>query len=183
MTERGIDSAQQPTPSPDAPSCGYGGGVQSRRKYPKTRSAATSARYAKRRKNRLARVDNDLTDDQWQTLLEAWGCCAYCQGDGAALQRDCVQPVSRGGRYTLGNVVPACASCNASKHNSEVTSWLRRKKLDERAFLLRHATILQQLLPDPEPDGRQLAEPEASALDTPPVALHDDVPPHPEHHA
>lgn len=151
--------------------CGYGGGVQSRRKYPKTRSAATSARYAKRRKNRLARVDNDLTDDQWQTLLEAWGCCAYCQGDGAALQRDCVQPVSRGGRYTLGNVVPACASCNASKHNSEVTSWLRRKKLDERAFLLRHATILQQLLPAAEETAAGTATaPEPAAGDDHPAA-------------
>lgn len=112
------------------------------------KSAAENARSAKRRRTRLARVDNDLTDAEWAALLDAWGCCAYCQGDGAALQRDCVQPVSRGGRYTLGNVVPACASCNASKRSSEVTAWLRRKKLDERAFLLRHATILQQLIPE-----------------------------------
>ena len=54
-------------------------------------------------------------------------------------------PVSRGGRYTLENVVPACASCNASKHNSEVTGWLRRRRLDEAAFLLRHASILRDL--------------------------------------
>ena len=119
-----------------------------RRKYSSTtRSAAASARYAKRRRGRLAKVDNDLTDTQWAALLDAWQGCAYCQGDGAALQRDCIQPVSRGGRYTLANVVPACASCNASKHNDEVTGWLRRKKLDERAFLLRHATILQELIP------------------------------------
>jgi hypothetical protein len=52
-----------------------------------------------------------------------------------------VQPISRGGRYTLGNVVPACGSCNASKSNDEVTSWMRRKKLDERAFLLRHYEV------------------------------------------
>ena len=123
--------------------------MQPRRKFPTTRSAATSARYAKRRKNRLARVDNDLTDAEWLRLLDAWGGCAYCQGEGAALQRDCVQPVSRGGRYTLGNVVPACASCNASKHNTEVTGWLRRKKLDERALLLRLATLLQAHMPDP----------------------------------
>ena len=84
-------------------------------------SLATRARYAKRRQNRLARVDNDLTDEQWYDLMEAWGGCAYCGGEGAALQRDCIQPVSRGGRYTLQNVVPACASCNASKHNDEVT--------------------------------------------------------------
>ncbi|MDX2358871.1 HNH endonuclease signature motif containing protein [Dietzia sp. PP-33] len=108
-------------------------------------SAARRARYARRRKVRLARVDNDLTAPQWADLLDAWSGCAYCRADGPALQRDCVMPVSRGGRYTLENVVPACASCNASKHNSEVTGWLRRKKLDEGAFLLRHATILQSL--------------------------------------
>ncbi len=115
------------------------------RKFPSRRSSAQSARYAKRRRNRLAKVDNDLTDAQWHALMDAWGGCAYCQGQGAALQRDCVMPVSRGGRYTLGNVVPACASCNASKHNAEVTGWLRRKKLDERAFLERHAVILREL--------------------------------------
>lgn len=108
-------------------------------------SAAMSARYAKRRKSRLARVDNDLTEQQWVELQSAWGGCAYCGSSGVALQRDCVLPVSRGGRYTQENVVPGCASCNASKHNSEVTGWLRRKKLDERAFLLRHAELLHLL--------------------------------------
>jgi hypothetical protein len=36
---------------------------------------------------------------------------------------------------------PACGSCNASKCNEEVTCWLRRKRLDERVFLLRHLEI------------------------------------------
>lgn len=108
-------------------------------------SSATRARYARRRQRRLSRVDNDLTESQWLRILDAWGACAYCRAEAPALQRDCVQPVSRGGRYTLENVVPACASCNASKHNSEVTGWMRRKKLDEGAFLLRHATILRDL--------------------------------------
>jgi 5-methylcytosine-specific restriction endonuclease McrA len=52
-----------------------------------------------------------------------------------------VLPISRGGRYTIDNVVPACRSCNASKCNDEVTGWMRRKRLDERAFLLRHLEI------------------------------------------
>lgn len=54
-------------------------------------------------------------------------------------------PISRGGRYTVENVVPACGSCNASKRNDEVTSWLRRKRLDERAFLSRYGEILRDL--------------------------------------
>jgi hypothetical protein len=49
--------------------------------------------------------------------------------------------ISRGGRYTVDNVVPACAACNASKCNDEVTSWMRRKRLDERAFLERYVAI------------------------------------------
>ena len=117
-----------------------------RRKF-SAASPAARARYAKRRQGRLARVDNDLTASQWADLLDAWGGCAYCGAEGPALQRDCVMPISRGGRYTVENVVPACASCNASKHNSEVTGWLRRKKLDERAFLQRYATILPTLRP------------------------------------
>jgi len=120
--------------------------VPPRRKF-SAASPAARARYAKRRQGRLARVDNDLTASQWADLLDAWGGCAYCGAEGPALQRDCVMPISRGGRYTVENVVPACASCNASKHNSEVTGWLRRKKLDERAFLQRYATILPTLRP------------------------------------
>lgn len=120
-------------------------GVPPRRRSSSTMSAATRARYAKRRQRRLSRVDNDLTDQQWRRILDAWGGCAYCSATEPALQKDCVMPISRGGRYTVENVVPACASCNASKHNSEVTGWLRRKKLDEGAFLLRHATILRAL--------------------------------------
>src|SRR3954453_10408804 len=89
----------------------------------------------------MARVEHDLTDEQWCALMDAWGGCAYCGGDGAALQKDCMLPISRGGRYTLANVVPACRSCNASKCNLEVTTWLRRKKLDERAFLVRQAEV------------------------------------------
>ena len=98
-------------------------------------------RDARRRKRRLARVENDLTELEWDALRSAWGGCAYCGVTDRPLQRDCVLPISRGGRYTADNVVPACGSCNASKCNVEVVSWLHRKRLDERAFLLRNAEI------------------------------------------
>lgn len=104
-------------------------------------SRTRAATYARRRKRRMAKVTHDLTDEQWHALMEAWGGCAYCGGEGAALQKDCMLPISRGGRYTVLNVVPACGSCNASKCNTEVTTWLRRKRLDERAFLVRQAEI------------------------------------------
>lgn len=102
-------------------------------------------RAARKRKKRMARVTHDLTDAQWDALRTSWGGCAYCGSTAGSPQKDCVQAISRGGRYTLGNVVPACGSCNASKCNAEVTGWLRRKKLDERAFLVRHYEISTEL--------------------------------------
>ena len=108
-------------------------------------SRSRRARAARRRTSRLKKVVNDLAPGEWAALQDAWGGCAYCGATDRALQRDCVLPVSRGGRYTLENVVPACRSCNTSKCNDEVTGWLRRKKLDEGAFLLRRVEILASL--------------------------------------
>ncbi len=89
----------------------------------------------------MARVEHDLSSEQWGALTAAWGGCAYCGSEERSLQRDCVLALSRGGRYTLENIVPACGPCNASKSNSEVTGWLRRKRYDERTFLLRYAEV------------------------------------------
>ena len=99
------------------------------------------ARAGRRRKRRIDRVEPDHSVAQGAALKAAWGGCAYCGASSTPLQRDCVLALSRGGRYTLGNVVPVCRSCNTSKCNAEVTGWLRRKRLDERAFLLRHLEI------------------------------------------
>ena len=114
-------------------------------------SRTRRARAARKRKRRLDAVVNDLTDEQWATIQEAWNGCAYCGATGTALQRDCVMAISRGGRYTLDNVVPACASCNASKCNDEVTGWMRRKRLDERRFLERYVEIRAVLTADSAP--------------------------------
>ncbi|TQC47431.1 HNH endonuclease [Rhodococcus sp. WS4] len=122
------------------------------------------ARGARKRKRRMESVEHDLSSEQWAALVTAWGGCAYCGATDKPLQRDCVLALSRGGRYTLDNIAPACGSCNASKCNDEVTGWLRRKRLDERAFLLRHIEISAALAlrfraaPDAE-----LEAPEATA--------------------
>ncbi len=109
-------------------------------------SQSRRARAARRRARRVAAADNDLSVQEWQALLEAWGACAYCGTVAGPFQKDCVLPISRGGRYTIDNVVPACASCNTSKCNDEVTGWMRRKRLDERRFLERYVEIRATLL-------------------------------------
>ena len=103
------------------------------------------ARASRKRKRRMDSVEHDLSDAHWAAITAAWGGCAYCGATDRPLQRDCVLPLSRGGRYTLDNIAPACGSCNASKCNDEVTGWLRRKRLDERAFLVRHHEITASL--------------------------------------
>ncbi|ULE35784.1 HNH endonuclease [Mycobacterium sp. IDR2000157661] len=110
-------------------------------------SRTRRARAARRRKRRLDAVDNDLTAVEWETIKAAWNGCAYCGATDRPLQRDCVMAISRGGRYTVDNVVPACASCNTSKCNDEVTGWMRRKRLDERRFLERYVEIRAGLGP------------------------------------
>ena len=110
-------------------------------------------------------VEHDLSDEQWSALRAAWGGCAYCGATDRPLQRDCVLPLSRGGRYTLDNIAPACGPCNASKCNDEVTGWLRRKRYDERAFLERHVAI-RALLSQPEPSVSRSG---VTGADEPPV--------------
>ena len=107
----------------------------------------------------MDQAEYDLSDAQWGAIQEAWGGCAYCGAAGVAFQKDCVLALSRGGRYTLDNIVPACGKCNASKCNEEVTAWLRRKRMDEGAFLLRYFGIKKALaaqfaaVSDAEPTG------------------------------
>lgn len=70
---------------------------------------------AHRRRARVAGSDPDLTDEQWQDILYEFGhACAYCQSRGP-LEVEHMTPISRGGRHTKANIVPACRSCNARK--------------------------------------------------------------------
>jgi 5-methylcytosine-specific restriction endonuclease McrA len=112
----------------------------------------------------MKRVEHDLDAAQWSALVDAWGGCAYCGATDRPLQKDCVMALSRGGRYTLDNIVPACRSCNASKCNDEVTSWMRRKRLDEQRFLIRYTEISRALV-------AAFAEPAADDTDTDADAL------------
>jgi 5-methylcytosine-specific restriction endonuclease McrA len=121
-------------------------------------SRSRRARAARKRKRRVNAVVNDLTGEQWAALKQAWQGCAYCGATDSPLQRDCVMAISRGGRYTVDNVVPACAACNTSKCNDEVTGWMRRKRLDERKFLTRYIEIRSALVVQAPSDAHERAQ-------------------------
>jgi len=51
--------------------------------------------------------------------------CAYC---GAPWQHlDHVVPLERGGTHAIGNLLPACASCNTSKNRHLLAEWRRAR--------------------------------------------------------
>jgi len=53
--------------------------------------------------------------------------CFYC-GSNESIQLDHVVPLSRGGNHSIGNLVPACASCNNQKNKWFITEWRTLKK-------------------------------------------------------
>lgn len=68
-----------------------------------------------RRESRKRAVRATLTLDQWQAILVAYNHhCAYC-GKTGKLTQDHIHPVSKGGEYTIHNIVPACLLCNSKK--------------------------------------------------------------------
>jgi 5-methylcytosine-specific restriction endonuclease McrA len=96
---------------------------------------AASRKYAKdnpewnRRKQheRRAKLKNcevlKITDRDWNRMLERFRhCCYYC-GSRTKLTIDHVIPVDRNGRHSIGNIIPACKSCNSSKSDKTIMEW------------------------------------------------------------
>ena len=53
--------------------------------------------------------------------------CNYC-GAKQNITADHVVPIARGGRHSIGNLVPCCKSCNSRKQHSYIMEW-RKKNL------------------------------------------------------
>ena len=87
------------------------------RKYYQTDRGKLLHRLQESKRRALeANAENDFTWEQWGYLLEAWnGQCAYC-GSEENITIDHVVPISAKGGHTMGNVVPACLSCNSAKN-------------------------------------------------------------------
>jgi 5-methylcytosine-specific restriction endonuclease McrA len=72
-------------------------------------------------------VPHTLTFDKYTEICAAFAKrCAYCGRDGR-MEMDHVIPMSAGGGTTPDNVVPACISCNRSKHNTPMKEWYQQQ--------------------------------------------------------
>ncbi|NNF99160.1 MAG: HNH endonuclease [Desulfobacteraceae bacterium] len=67
----------------------------------------------------------ELRSSQWWKRRCAKGRCHYCGAavEVRALTMDHLVPVSRGGRSTKGNLVPACKECNNQKKQLLPIEW------------------------------------------------------------
>lgn len=82
----------------------------------------------KRRKNKKKTSISTLTVEQWQQIKQKFkNKCAYC-GKELPLEQDHFIPLSKGGEYTINNIVPACRHCNASKNNSNFLEWYPKQE-------------------------------------------------------
>jgi 5-methylcytosine-specific restriction endonuclease McrA len=75
--------------------------------------------------NRERQKARELRQSQWWKRRCAKGLCHYCGSRVAAaeLTMDHIVPLSRGGKSTKGNVVPACKSCNNKKKQLLPMEW------------------------------------------------------------
>jgi 5-methylcytosine-specific restriction endonuclease McrA len=70
--------------------------------------------------------DESFGEEDWQQVIDAFGRrCAYCRLEGD-LQREHVVPINKQslGEHRLGNLVPSCKPCNASKGDKDFRAFL-----------------------------------------------------------
>jgi 5-methylcytosine-specific restriction endonuclease McrA len=93
-----------------------------RKNNPEKIKALNSATKSRRRKSERKLFSHD----DWQSILRQYHLsCAYC-GCGGNLTMDHVVPLIRGGRHSVGNIIPACRSCNSSKGGKFIIEWYEK---------------------------------------------------------
>lgn len=80
------------------------------------------------RRARILKLPATLTETQWVEIkLYFKNKCAYC-GKELPLAQDHFMALANGGEYTHNNIIPACKSCNSSKHVKDFFEWYPRQK-------------------------------------------------------
>ena len=73
--------------------------------------------------------ENGLPLKEWKKVLDYFDNeCAYCGERDTELEQEHIIPVSKGGKYEMGNIIPACRSCNSSKQNKNIHEWYEQQE-------------------------------------------------------
>jgi hypothetical protein len=107
-----------------------------------------------RKSARKRNLPANYTDKQWTSTVAYFSSkCAYCEKEGS-LTQDHFIPLSKGGEYTLNNIVPACLSCNSGKQAKDFFEWYPKqatysKKREQKILkYLNYHKGVQQLMID-----------------------------------
>ncbi len=94
--------------------------------YRKAKQLSTNQRRAEKRG-----LLGAMTKLQWDKTIAAFsGRCAYCRSKPTKLEQDHLVPLSAGGAFVFGNIVPACKNCNSSKRQFDCQKWCSRRGYD-----------------------------------------------------
>lgn len=90
-------------------------------------------KYNHQHRARKHSLPHTFTEQDWQRALEYFnGCCAYCGNPPSlfdahsTLHQEHHAPEIKGGDYTPNNIIPACQSCNFSKHDHDAEQWIMK---------------------------------------------------------
>lgn len=92
----------------------------------------SAVRRKQRRRSEKQNLESSLSDKQWKEIKSIFNYrCAYCgmaevvhlKKHNEHLHQEHFVPISKGGEYTRNNIIPACRSCNASKHDANFFEW------------------------------------------------------------
>lgn len=96
---------------------------QSRDYKKTTKGQEIEAKKRYRMRSLLNDIEISFSMEQWKTCKTHFdNRCAYC-GHKKHLEKEHFIPLSRGGEYTVNNIVPACRQCNGAKYNKLFFDW------------------------------------------------------------
>lgn len=92
------------------------------------RKANPDKRQVQHENRRARKIGNPgfvaVTATDWERIRIRFGfCCAYCGERPDQVVMDHVVPLSRGGRHSPANILPACAPCNGAKAAKFLSEW------------------------------------------------------------
>lgn len=100
---------------------------ETRRAYRRARPEISKVADSRRRALKKG-CGGSFTAGEWHAKVEQYkGRCHWCGTKvKGKLHADHLIPLSKGGGNTIGNIVPACQSCNLSKWNKMPSEWCGR---------------------------------------------------------
>lgn len=99
--------------------------AQRKRIWQKANPEKVRAQTERRRIRKLENSEYLITDKELIKLYHSP--CLYC-GSVKRITLDHIIPISRGGTHGIGNIAPACLSCNSSKREKTIMEWRKLER-------------------------------------------------------